>query len=44
MALRDEERTFRKGGKFGNAATAEAGGDLRIAGHGSDGRTIEEEA
>jgi hypothetical protein len=44
MALRDEERTSRKGRKLGNAATAEAGGDLRIAGHRSDGRTIEEEA
>jgi hypothetical protein len=44
MAIRDEERTSRKGRKFGNAATAEAGSDLRIAGHGSDGRIVEGEA
>ena len=43
VTLRDEERTFRKEGKFGNAATAEAGSDPRIAGHRSDGWTIEEE-
>ena len=44
MAFRDEERTNRKGGKFGNAATADAVGDLRIAGNRRDGWTIEEEA
>ena len=44
IKLRDEERTSRKGRKFGNAATAEAGSDLRIESHRSDGRTIEEEA
>jgi hypothetical protein len=44
MAVRDEGRTNRKEGKFGNAATADAVGDLRIAGNRRDGRTVEEEA
>jgi len=44
MAVRDEERTSRKGRKFGNATTADAVGDLRIAGNRRDGRTNEEEA
>jgi hypothetical protein len=44
MAFRDEEPTDRKEGKFGNATTADAVGDLRIAGNRRDGRTVEEEA
>jgi hypothetical protein len=44
VALRDEERTSGNGRKFQTATTAEAGGVLRDASHGSDGRVFEEEA
>jgi hypothetical protein len=43
VAFRDEERTSGNGRKFRTATTAEAGGVLRDAGHGSDGWVIEEE-
>ena len=44
LAFRDEERTSGNGRKFRNATTAEAGGVLRNAGHGSDGWGLEKEA
>jgi hypothetical protein len=44
VVLRDEERTSGDGRKFQTATTAEAGGVLRDASHGSDGWIIEEEA
>jgi hypothetical protein len=43
VAFREAERTSGNGRKFQDATTAEAGGVLRDAGHGSDGRIIEEE-